>query len=109
MQFLRWLAEGVAAVYLALAVLVLAASAGEGDGDIGSTLLVLAGPLVAVGVYGWGLARPVGQRGRAIRVLGWFGMVAGSVALISFSFIVWPLLLLALPYSLLRDESNGHS
>jgi hypothetical protein len=112
MRYLRWVAQAVAVAYLALALIVFGISAGEGDGDVASTLLVLAVPLVAGSIYCWGLVRPAGPRGRAIRAFGWFGMLVGSIALISFSFVVWPLLLLALPYSFLpttgpMDTANG--
>ncbi len=84
-------------------------SAGEGDGDVASTLLVLAVPLVEGSIYCWGLVRPPGPRGRAIRAFGWFGMLAGSIALISFSFVVWPLLLLGTAVFVPSDNgSYGH-
>lgn len=107
MRYLRWLALAAAVIYLALAITVLAVSASEDNGDLLSTLLVVGVTPAAVGVYWWGLARPAGGRGQALRALGWCGMLVGSVVLISFSFVVWPLLLLAAPYSFLREPAEG--
>ena len=104
MGILRWLARAVCVLYLALATAVLMMAASEGNGDFLATTIVVSAPLAAGALYSVGLSRFAGNRGRAVRALGWLAMVGASVALISFSFVVWPLLLLALPYSVLRDD-----
>ena len=104
MRFLRWVAWAVAILYLALTLVVLTFAGAEGNSNMLVTLLVVGVPPLGAGVYFWGLVNRAGGRGRLTRALGWFGMLLGSVALISFSFVVWPLLLLAAPYSFLRDE-----
>ncbi len=107
MIYLRWLARVVCFLYLALATAVLGLARGEGNGDFLSTMAVVAAPLGAGGLYYLGISKSQGNRGRIVRAIGWLAMLAGSVALISFSFVVWPLLLLAVPYSVVRDDRNG--
>ncbi len=106
MRYMRWVAKAVVFSYVALAIAVLAGVTAEGDGDVLVSLLVIAVPLLAACLYCVGLAKPSGERGRIFRVLGWVAMVGGSIALISFSFVIWPLLLLAAPYSFLRDDNQ---
>lgn len=107
MGILRWVAKAVCFLYAALAALALALAASEGNGDFLATMMVVAAPLGAAALYSVGLSRFSGNHGRAVRALGWLAMLGASVALISFSFVVWPLLLLALPYSVLRDDRPG--
>ena len=104
-KFLRFTAQGAAWAYLAIAGLLFLLVAGEGDssGNALVTLTVLAAPTCAALTFIAGISRPNGARGRAIRIAGWMCMAAASIALISFSFIIWPLLLAALPYAVVRE------
>ena len=100
---LRPLAITVLAAYAGLAVLLLAAIASEGNGNFLVTVAVLAAPLAAAGIYACGILQPKGRRGQLTRISGWLAMLAGSIPLISFSFVIWPGLLLALPYTVSRE------
>ena len=90
-------------VYATVGAVLLSIIASEGNGDMVVTFAVLFGPLFSALLFARGTAHPTGNAGRFQRILGWIGMVAGSVALISFSFIVWPALILAAPYAFARE------
>ena len=53
-------------------------------------------PALAAGVFGYGAAGAFGTR-YWLRVVGWIGMLAGSLVLISLSFILWPIVLFEIP------------
>lgn len=69
----------------------------EGEPFLRWTLPVLAGPVAAAALFACGSLGGLGTRYWAYRVTGWAGMLAGSFILISFSFLIWPVLLLEIP------------
>lgn len=106
----RW-AAAVAGAYLAVIVLVLLFETDRDPGDVPRLAALLAPGVLATGVFLWGTWAWTGTGAWACRVLGWIGMAADSLVLVSFSFVLWPLLLSALPALWYwRDEpaDGGH-
>jgi phosphatidylserine synthase len=107
MNTFRTVARGAAilglVVYAGVTVLLFLIVAAEGNAEVIITIAILAAPAIAALLYLRGIRRPNGRAGQLRRILGWFAMLAGSVALISFSFVVWPALLIAAPYTFTSD------
>jgi hypothetical protein len=64
----------------------------------------LAGPLIwitppasAAGMFVYGTVGAFGTVNWMLWIVGWLGMLAGSLVLISFSFILWPVVLMEIP------------
>lgn len=103
---LRDLALVAGGLYFAVALFVVLLVAGEGNNNLGATLALVAIPAGAAATFVAAAWREPGRHTRAIEVATWFTMVGGSVVLISFSFVLWPALLLALPHLLIPSESG---
>ncbi len=100
----RAMAIASVVAFALVTVLVIVVVLAQGDiSDLPPLLAVCTLTAVSATIYGIGLAQPSGQSGRWLRIGGWLAMVAASTLLITFSFILWPLLLLALPYTLWRE------
>lgn len=95
----RWIAAlGVtgATVYVLVAGVALGIVVTEDEGLVGP-LAWLVPPAAAAGLFGYGAAGAFGTRYWLSRVVGWTGMLTGSLILISFSFILWPVVLAEIP------------
>ncbi len=101
---MRQLAILSSAGYLVLAGFVALLSVSEQDSNALATTAIVGIPLVAAGFY---LRAAVLRSRWPLLLPAWVAMLAGSVVLISFSFIVWPLVLLALPYTVTAHRKPG--
>jgi hypothetical protein len=99
----RTLAIASTSADIALAAAVSLLSLSEQDSNALSIAAMVAVPLVAAAAY---LRAAFLQAGRTWLIPAWIAMLAGSIVLISFSFIVWPLLLVALPYAITARASK---
>ncbi len=89
------LVVGIVYVALALGVIVYFATYEPEDALVGAAI---AGPLLVVsGAFIWGQIRWNTRRSWIVRTVAWFALAVGVVPLISFSFILIPLLISALP------------
>lgn len=96
---IAWVAVAVYAAVLVFIVGFIMSDEGAGEARIAIVIsLVMALPLTA---YAWGLAAWWGRGAWVARLCGWAGMLLGPVPLISFSFLLVPLVLAASP-TLLR-------
>jgi hypothetical protein len=83
--------------YLFVVACVFWLLADEGEPILTWTLPILAGPAAAALLFAAGSLGATGTRYWSYRVIGWIGMLLGSGILISFAFLLWPVLLLEMP------------
>ena len=84
-------------LYGLLCAFVVLLVAAEGDNSMVRAFALLGPPFIGALAYLAALIQGDGPHGRAWRLTGWFLMALGLYGLISFSFIVVPLLALAAP------------
>jgi hypothetical protein len=94
-------------LYAFLCMLVVVVVAGEGQGDAPFAAALVAVPLASAVLYLSALVWRDGRHRQARGLIGWFGMVLGMLPLISFSFVVGPLLVVALPTLVLTPAAGG--
>ena len=94
------------AIFLALTLAVALLVASEGNNNLARLALVIGPPMAGALIYLFGFASPEAPRARRFRLVGWFGMALGLYGLISFSFIVVPLLALTLPAVLATIQAS---
>jgi hypothetical protein len=81
--------------------------ASEGESNPLPAVLILVAMSIPLAAYASGLLRWHSRAGHPFRVAGWIGLVLASIPLVSFSFILWPLLLAATPTLLRWSAGNG--
>ncbi len=89
----RYWALVVAGAYAVLLVVIVAGLSSEP-----ATAALLVAPLLVADVaFAWGLVKFDEERSRRLRVAGWVVLLLGAVPLISFAFVVGPLVLSTAP------------
>jgi hypothetical protein len=96
-----------ASLFLALSLAVVLLVASEGNNNMARVAFVLGPPMLGALVYTFGFFRPDSSRARSTRLAGWFGMALGLYSLISFSFVVVPLLALTLPAAITKKSPSA--
>ncbi len=96
----RW-ALLVAGAYAALLVAIVAGLSSEPA----KAALVVAPLLVADVAFAWGLVKFDAERSRRLRIAGWVVVLLGAVPLISFAFVVAPLVLSTAPAAFARASA----
>ena len=70
------------------------------------TAFIVAIPLLSAAIFAWTILE---DRQLKLRRLGFAGMVVGTIPLVSFAFVVVPLLLVALPCLWLRPAAGAQT
>lgn len=85
------------ALYAAIALWALTLVGSDESGEFLSTVGIVTPGLVAALVFLFGVAVWYGPRARLTRLLSWCVLVVGVVPLVSFSFLLIPALVVAIP------------
>ena len=102
MRAVAWLTVAVYGALLVFIVMFIAYE--EGPGEANAAIVMVAAMALPLAGFAWGLAAWSGRGPWLASLIGWLGMLAGTVPLISFSFVLLPLVLAASPMVLRRRE-----